>query len=606
MTGRCEDPHRAVEHLTPALWEQANRQLVRKALAEFSHERLLSPEPGPDGMYVLTSDDGAVEYRFRAELLDLEHWHIDAETITRRRAGAEAPLDALDLILELRGTLGISSDVLPLYLEEVSSTLASSAFKLASVPDGAAQIAGADFQTVEARMTEGHPCFVAGNGRLGFDAADYLAYAPEAAQPVRLLWVAARRERTVFSASEGFDYEELLRRELDAATLASFADTMSGLGLDLDDFHLIPTHPWQWWNRLSVTFAADVARRRLVCLGYGEDEYRAQQSIRTFFNLSDPSRHYVKTALSVLNMGFVRGLSADYMEATPAINDWVAGILAGDELLARSGFGILRERAAVGYRSEHYGAGAPSGSPYAKMLAALWRESPVPSLAPGERAATMASLLHIDRDGRSVVGAMIARSGLEAETWLRRYLDVYLTPLLHCFYAYEIVLMPHGENVVLVLEDDVPQRAFVKDIAEEMAMMDADAALPAGVERVRADVPDELKLLSIFTDVFDCFLRFLNAIVVSEQILGGDSLWPTVASCVTDYQRSAPHLEEKFERYDLFADHFPLSCLNRLQLRDNRQMVDLQDPAASLQIAGTLPNPLARCAARGEEPARVP
>ena len=49
---------------------------------------------------------------------------------------------------------------------------------------------------------------------------------------------------------------------------------------------------------------------------------------------------------------------------------------------------------------------------------------------------------------------------------------------------------------------------------------------------------------------------------------------------------------DRFERHDLFADEFALSCLNRLQLRDSRQMVDLADPAGSLQLVGTLDNPL--------------
>ena len=34
----------AATHLTPERWAAANRHLVRKALAEFSHERILSPE----------------------------------------------------------------------------------------------------------------------------------------------------------------------------------------------------------------------------------------------------------------------------------------------------------------------------------------------------------------------------------------------------------------------------------------------------------------------------------------------------------------------------------------------------------------------------------
>src|SRR5699024_1875428 len=102
------------------------------------------------------------------------------------------------------------------------------------------------------------------------------------------------------------------------------------------------------------------------------------------------------------------------------------------------------------------------------------------------------------------------RSALRPTDWLRRYLDAYLVPLLHCFYAHELVFMPHGENVILVLEEHVPTRVLIKDIGEEIAVLDAAAELPAGVQRVRVEVPDELKILSLFTDVFDSFLRFLG------------------------------------------------------------------------------------------------
>jgi siderophore synthetase component len=62
---------------------------------------------------------------------------------------------------------------------------------------------------------------------------------------------------------------------------------------------------------------------------------------------------------------------------------------------------------------------------------------------------------------------------------------------------------------------------------------------------------------------------------------------------VADYQEQHPELAAQFQRYDLFAPQFALSCLNRLQLRDNQQMVDLSDPSSALQFAGTLANPLA-------------
>ncbi|MFD8516940.1 IucA/IucC family protein [Streptomyces antimycoticus] len=594
-------PRDAVAHLTPDLWDRAGRLLIRKALAEFTHERLLAPELGHDGRYAVTSDDGAVTYRFAARVLSLDHWLVEADSITRHdRAGTELPLDALDFFIELSERLGLSDDVLPVYLEEISSTLSGTAFKLAGEPVGAAQLATSGFQEIETGMTEGHPCFVANNGRLGFGIHEYLSYAPETASPVHLIWLAARRDRSTFTAAADLDYDALIHSELSERTRARFAQTLTDLGLDPADYHLLPVHPWQWWNKLSVSFAAEVARQHLVCLGPGDDEYLAQQSIRTFFNTSDPSKHYVKTALSVLNMGFMRGLSAAYMEATPAINDWLAGLVSADDTFRSCGFSIIRERAAIGYHHRQYEAATAKGSPYRKMLAALWRESPVPTLEPGQRLATMASLLHTDPAGASFVSALIEESGLTPTTWLRRYLDAYLTPVLHSFYAYDLVFMPHGENVILVIEDGVVQRVIFKDIAEEIAVMDPTAVLPPAVERIRVDVPEDKKLLSIFTDVFDCFLRFLNGILVSEGLLEEDTFWQTVADSVLSYQRSAPHLADKFAQYDMFTEDFALSCLNRLQLRNNREMVDLQDPAGALQLIGTLRNPIAGSGRAGD------
>ncbi|GAA3834151.1 IucA/IucC family protein [Streptomyces phyllanthi] len=583
----------AVAHLSPHRWATANRLLVRKALAEFAHERLITPEAAGDDRYAVLSDDGLTRYEFTATRRALDHWQVDADSITRHHDGRELPLAALDFFIELKKTLGLSDEILPVYLEEISSTLSGTCYKLAKPQIPVAELVRSGFQAIETGMTEGHPCFVANNGRLGFGVHEYLSYAPETASPVRLVWLAAHRSRAAFTAGVGIEYEAFLRDELGEATVERFNAVLRHHDLDPADYLFIPVHPWQWWNKLTVTFAAEVARKHLVCLGEGDDEYLAQQSIRTFFNRSHPGKHYVKTALSVINMGFMRGLSAAYMEATPAINDWLAQLIEGDPVLRSTGLSIIRERAAVGYRHLEYEAATDRYSPYRKMLAALWRESPVESLQEGESLATMASLVHVDHQGGSFAAALIERSGLTPTQWLRRYLRAYFTPLLHSFYAYDLVFMPHGENVVLVLKDGVVQRAIYKDIAEEIAVMDPDAVLPPAVERLRVDVPEDKKLLSVFTDVFDCFFRFLSANLASAGVLEEDDFWRTVAEAVREYQEARPELADKFRQYDMFAPEFALSCLNRLQLRDNEQMVDLSDPAGALQLVGTLRNPIA-------------
>jgi siderophore synthetase component len=597
----------AAPHLTPERWAAANRHLVRKALAEFSHERILVPEPIGKGVggYRVRSDDGTVEYRFSARILQLDHWSVDAGSITCRRDGQDAPLDALGFITEFSGTLGISQEMLPVYLEEISSTLSSHAFKQWMGQPSSAELAAgvtrgadvaADFQTIERSMTEGHACFVANNGRLGFGIGDYRAFAPEAGAPVQLEWIAVHRSKAVFTSSEGLGYAAHLEAELGAGALAFFDAELGALGLDPAQYFLMPVHPWQWENKLTVTFAAEIAQRHIVHLGIGADSYQAQQSIRTFFNTTAPGKTYIKTAMSVLNMGFMRGLSPQYMKATPAINDWLQDLIAGDEALQSRGLAMIREVAAIGYHNGYYEAAATKGSPYRKMLSALWRESPLPLLKDGQQLATMASLLHVDAEGKPMVSALIGQSGLEPGVWLRQYFEAYLVPLVHCLYRYELAFMPHGENVILVLENGVPVRAVMKDIAEEIVVMGDRLDLPEAVSRIKADIPDGDKVLSIFTDVFDCIFRFLAALLEEDGVLSGEEFWRTAAAAVRDYQGEHPELADQFARHDLFGPDFELSCLNRLQLRNNQQMLDLADPSGGLQKAGRLANPLAKFA----------
>lgn len=589
------------EFLTPTDWADANRHLTCRAIAEFSHERILAPENIGGERYILESDDGATRYRFSARRRALDHWSIDPASLTCEVREEPVELDAQRFILDTRDRLGIPDELLPVYLEEISSTLAGSCYKRRAERYTSAELASGvtggtdpatDFQAVESSMTEGHPCFVANNGRLGFGAGDYLAYAPECGEPVHLEWVAVHRSSASFTAVSGLEYRGHLRAEL-GERLEMLEAELEARGCPPADYFLMPVHPWQWENKLRITFAGEIAGLKIVHLGAGIEAYQAQQSIRTFFNRDRPERCYVKTSLSILNMGFMRGLSAEYMAVTPAINEWLAASLAPDLVLQRSGFTLLRETAAIGYRPQHLHAATAPGSPYRKILAALWRESPLPLVDEGEQLMTMAALLHRDVSGVSLVSELVRRSGLSAGQWLRSYADAYLIPVAHCLFAYDLAFMPHGENLILVLHNGVPVRAIMKDLGEEIVVMGDRMSVPEHLARVRADVPEQERVLAVFTDVLDCFLRFLSATMVEDGVLAEDDFWDVLAESIRDYQGNNPQLSDQFSRYDLFAVDFELSCLNRLQLRNNRHMLDLSDQSAGLQFAGRLANPLA-------------
>ena len=594
---------RAVAHLEPEAWAKVNRLLVAKAIAELAHELLIEPQrtnatgsPNQPAQYVLGTDDASVEYQFGARTGALEHWVVDPDSIRRLSQGHPQSVDALTFIGDLHRKLAIPGEVLPEYLEELSSTLYSAAYKRHRSALSADALALADFQTVEAGMTEGHPIFLANNGRIGFSSVDFAAYAPEAAAPIALIWLAARLSLASCSTVSDLSYPELLERELDRDTLADFRGQLLARGLDAEAYLFIPVHPWQWENRLAQLFAADLANGDLVYLGPGPDQYRAQQSIRTLFNLSQPSKYYVKTALSIRNMGFTRGMPVSIARSGPAINDWVHQLVSEDQYLVAQRFSLLREVAFVGYRHRHYERLITKKSdPYKEMLAALWRENPLHRLRPGERVITMAALLHIDREGRALLPSLIRASGVSIDRWLECYARHYLLPLVHCFYEHHLVFTPHCENTLLILENNLPVGAIIKDIAEDIGVLNPKQELPLAVRGLALRVPEEVMTLAIFTDVFDCVFRFLAQILSDHAQYPEERFWQSVARAIRLYECEHPALADEFRRYDLFAPTFPRNCLNRLQLRNHRMMVDLNaaEPVDSLQFMGTLANPIA-------------
>ena len=188
---------------------RAHRDLVAKAIAELTHERLL--EPVGDGDQWRLDLDGST-YEFTARRHPLEHWVVDAASIRRTVAGEPVPVDAQDFVVDCHDRLGIPDHLLPVYLEEIASTLASAAWKLTHHQLSSADLVHADYQAIEAAMTEGHPGFVACNGRIGWGVDDYAAYAPEAGADVHLHWLAVLRGEAHLSLSADRTEERALPR----------------------------------------------------------------------------------------------------------------------------------------------------------------------------------------------------------------------------------------------------------------------------------------------------------------------------------------------------------------------------------------------------------
>lgn len=446
-------------------------------------------------------------------------------------------------------------------------------------------------------MYEGHPGFIANAGRGGMSETDLARYAPELGRSTPLVWLAAKRSGCVVAGSAETDVDTLFAEQL-GPQAEPFRAALRERGLDPSEYVPLPLHPWQWENRVTTTFASSLMDGSLVYLGPGCDLMHPQQSLRTYFNLSRPELPYVKTAAAVRNMGFVRGLSPEYMETTPAINDWLYETLGEDPDFQACNVRLLREIAAVGFVGDVYhrtfAAGAADTRDNMKMLAALWRESPIPLLPERHQAITLAAILYRDAEDRPLVGEWIRRAGATAEDWVRALLRVYLRPTLRALAAHDVVFMPHCENTILELADGMPVGSFFKDLGEEIAVVRASHPIPARLERIQADhgeFDEEQRVLSLHTDVVDGVLRHLAALMDDAGLLAEDDFWRACTECVLEYEQDYPGTVDQFP---MLAPTFKHSCLNRLQLKNPTGMVNLGDQNSSLLYAGRIENPLHR------------
>lgn len=549
-------------------WRSAGALVTHKMLGELSYEGLLRPDPdGPPGAdghrpWRLGLGGGAV-YRFHARRGAFESWAVRPGTATRDGAPAEDPRA---LVVDARAELGLTGLRLADVLAELTATVANEAARLAHAPT-AAELCGMDYDTADGHLT-GHPRLVLNKGRVGFSARDRAAYAPEAGRGFALPWLGVRREHAAFRCTADLTEEALLTEELGADLLAEFRSRLP----DPDGYVLVPVHPWQLDEVVGTLYAAELADGTVVPVGESRDRYRPHQTVRTLANATHPTRRDVKTAVSVRNTLVYRGLASAATLAAPEVTTWLRRVHDDDELLSgRYRFDLLGEVASVSVRHPLFGAIGELPYRFHETLGALWREPLRTRLGPGERALSFAALPYRGPDGESVLARLVRSSGSDPGAWLERVLDLLLTPLLHWLLAHGVGFCPHGQNLVLVVDErGAPLRVAIKDFAQGVDLLDEE--LPSyGLlgPAAAADMlrwPAHLLAQSLFSSVFAGQLRFWAEVLADELDFARPRLWELVRRIVTAYRDTHPETAARFDACGLFAPDVERVCLNREHL----------------------------------------
>lgn len=579
------------QELDHETWHRVARRLLAKLLAEFAYEEVITPEPDPEGgpdAYRLPLTAG-ITYRFRARRGTYGSWRVDPASITPTSDPFHFVTHAHDTVLCIDGgTLGH-------LLRELSATLAADA-RLEHTGATAAQLADLGYAELEGHQT-GHPWLVLNKGRLGFSATDTARWAPEARNPQRLPWIAARTGLATYRGTAGLrDPARLYARELDPQIHQAFDAELTNRGLDPDDYLYLPVHPWQWDEIVVPLFTPSIADTSIIPLTTDNDLRLPQQSVRTFLNTTRPDRLTVKLPLSILNTLVWRGLPTERTLAAPAVTAWVHGLRDADPFLRdETRVVLLGEVASVTVEHPVYNRLPSVPYQYKELLGAIWREPLAGRLDPGERARTLAALLHTDHEGRSFTAELVARSGLAPRVWLRRLFGALLPPLLHFLYRYGTVFSPHGENAIVVFDEhDTPVRLAVKDFVDDINVsaeaLPEHASMPDDVRAVLLTEEPAFLTQFIHSGLFIGVFRYLSPLCEDQLGVPEAEFWALVREEILRHHERFPELKERFAAYDLLVPRIERLCLNRNRLHLDGYRDRPERPHAA--VHGTVENPL--------------
>ncbi|WBL65801.1 IucA/IucC family protein [Thauera sp. WB-2] len=552
-------------------YRQASRRVLRQLVeallfehalphCEWQGDALTVPGRGADGV--------PVNYRCRAQRTFSFGRVRLTSTLLREPDGgsAEEAADPALFLAEIVPWLEADEGRLKQFAAELLATQIKDAQTLHA--RGGRILRDADYDTVEARLTDGHPYHPSYKSRLGFTLDDNAAYAPEMAAVVRPLLIAVPRERCRWAVSPTRDGAGVAHALLDDADRQGFRDALARRGARPEDYLPLPVHPWQWEEVILPACHQELARGELVVIGEMAQRYLPQQSIRTLCNVDAPRQLSLKLAMNLVNTSTSRVLAPHTVVNAPVISDWLQRLVTErtdwPEPLARPV--ILREVAGVSCTSS-----APVQGLYGAM-SCIWRESVHSHLRPGEAAVPMTAVMHVDADGRPFVDTWVKRYG--AESWLQRLVERAWLPVLHLLWQHGTALESHAQNMILLHEDGLPARVALKDFHDGVrfcrellsAPPPALTAPPAEHARVNpnsfieAADADELRDFT-FDALFFVSLAELAWVFARFYDIAEERFWQITREVLRAHEERHPQWAARYALFDCLADEVAIEML---------------------------------------------
>ncbi|KPU51551.1 IucA/IucC family protein [Bacillus wiedmannii] len=445
------------------------------------------------------------------------------------------------------------------------------------------------YDDFECYLIDSHPYHPSYKARIGFQYRDNFQYGYEFMRSIKIIWIAAHKKYAAVGYENEVIYDNILKGEIGKHKLEAYMERIYSAGCDPKQYVFIPVHPWQWENFIIPNYADHIQDKNIIYLGKSEDDYCAQQSMRTLRNVTNPKKPYVKLSLNILNTSTLRTLKPYSVVSAPAISNWLNDVVSDDSYLRdESHIILLNEFSSVTYDTN-------KNSVYGS-LGCIWRESVHNHLDEQEDAVPFNGLYAKEKDGIPVIDAWLNKYGIE--NWLRLLIQKAIIPVVHLVVEHGIALESHGQNMILVHKDGLPVRIALKDFHEglefyrpflkemnkcpdftKMHKTYANGKMNDFFEMDRIECLQEMVLDALF--LFN--VGELAFVFADEYDCKEESFWIIVVEEIENHFRKYPHLKDRFESIQLYTPTFYAE-----QLTKRRLYMDVES------LVHEVPNPLYR------------
>jgi 3,4-dihydroxybenzoyl-citryl-spermidine/N-citryl-spermidine--spermidine ligase len=324
----------------------------------------------------------------------------------------------------------------------------------------AANRSKSSYEELESEIMEGHPYHPCFKSRTGFTKDDHEKYGPEAKQYFTLQWAAIRRSQARVSILE--EEQSFWKRELGQDMWENLLGQLAVMKGTFEEYTFLPIHPWQWDN-IKNELQECMKKRDVLLLDTSGDRYRATQSVRTLWNVTNPEKAYMKFSMNMVNTSSLRKLDSHSVCSAPHISTWIQKVILSDSYLQKeASLVVLKEYAGTLFEPVEEKVKRKLDG----QLGVIWRESIRSYIKDEEEAVPFTALMMIEKDGRLFIDDWLLRHG--RHRWLKRFIEVSVVPVWHLLVAHGIAVEAHAQNMILLHKDGWPTRVVLRDFHESV------------------------------------------------------------------------------------------------------------------------------------------